>query len=350
MATRREFLAASAGAIAGGLLLRPQLWAQEAVTTNAMAAAATRMLAGVTSDQRTAMKFPVTHAERYEWHFVPLNDTVKKVSTRKGVCLDDMPAESRAAAMDLLKTATSADGFKWCKDIMDRENILAELEPNNVWYRKPGWYFYTVYGEPAATGDWGWRIDGHHISISASISNGKLVSSTPYFLGVNPVTLKHGPRSGERETITPCEDLGRELFLSLDAEQQKAAKLANHLPDVPGKTLTAPKLATGISLGKLNNKQQELALAVIAHFTGRMPAEFAKSETDKLIASGMENLSFGYSGEAVAGKQHTYNLQGPTFQVHYMNVMTDPQRNPANHIHSAYRSLSQDFGGTKPVG
>ena len=49
----------------------------------------------------------------------------------------------------------------------------------------------------------------------------------------------------------------------------------------------------------------------------------------------------------MAGKRHTYNIQGPTLLIHYMNEQTDPHNNPANHIHSVYRSLGNDFGGLR---
>ncbi len=63
--------------------------------------------------------------------------------------------------------------------------------------------------------------------------------------------------------------------------------------------------------------------------------------------AGIDRLSFAYTGEPEPGKRHTYAVQGPTLFIHYMNEMTDPLKNPANHIHSVYRALGRDFGGAK---
>ncbi len=349
MFQRRDFLKTSLGSVVGGLAISRFGWADDATSTTDITATATKFLAALSEDQRKAVQFAAGDAERFNWHFIPLNDITKQVSTRKGVCLDDMDPKAKAAALNLLKLSTSADGYKWATDIMQREAILGELEPKNVWFRKPGWYFFTVFGKPAAKGTWGWRVDGHHLSVSLTITDGVIVSATPYFMGLNPVTIKTGPRKGERDTITPCEDLARELYLMLNADQQKVALQAEHLPEVAGKTVKATdKLPKGLSATKMSNKQMEQLLKLVGHYTGRMPEALAKSETDKFTKAGVEKLSFLYTGEAVEGKRHTYNIQGPSLYIHYMNEMTDPQKNPANHIHSVYRSLSTDFGGAVP--
>ena len=348
MFQRRDFLKASLGVV-GGLALSRFGWADDATSMTDITATASKFLAALSDDQRKAVQFDAGDAERFNWHFIPLNDITKQVSTRKGVCLDDMDPKAKSAALELLKLGTSADGYTWATAIMEREAILAELEPKNTWYRKPGWYFFTMFGKPAAKGTWGWRVDGHHLSVSLTITDGKIVSASPYFMGLNPVTIKHGPRKGERDTITPCEDLARELFLMLNKEQQKVALQAEHMPEVAGKTVKAPaKIPTGLGAEKMSNKQQELLVKLVNHYTGRMPEALAKTETDKFTKAGVEKLGFLYTGEAEAGKRHTYNIQGPSLYIHYMNEMTDPLKNPANHIHSIYRSLTTDFGGAVP--
>jgi hypothetical protein len=46
------------------------------------------------SSVREKVMLPFNHAEKFNWDFVPLNDTNKRVATRKGVCLDDSTAGS----------------------------------------------------------------------------------------------------------------------------------------------------------------------------------------------------------------------------------------------------------------
>lgn len=344
--TRRDLVKAAAAVALTGTSTRA---AEPIGTGKTLLDAASRFLDGLKADDRAKVVFKAEDAERFNWHFVPLNDAAKKVSTRTGLALDDLSKDARAAALDVLKAVTSPDGFKWCQAVMEREAILAELEPQNAWFRKPGWYFVTVYGKPAATGRWGWRIDGHHLSASVTVADGEVVSATPFFMGLNPVTIKHGARKGERDTITPAEDLARDLFKALDADQQKAALQPKHLPEVAGRTVAAPtNLPAGLSAAKMTPAQQKLLLGLVGHYTGRMAAPLAEAETARLTKAGVDRLSFAYTGEAEPGKRHTYAVQGPTLFVHYMNEMTDPLKNPANHIHSVYRTIGRDFGGAKP--
>src|SRR5437588_9177003 len=113
---------------------------------------------------------------------------------------------------------------------MSLENVLRELEKGGRNVRDPGWYFVTFFGTPAQTGKWGWRIEGHHLSLNYLIEDGKVAAATPAFFGANPATVRDGARQGLR-AVPEVDDLARELFLSLDAEQRKSAEQpADKLP------------------------------------------------------------------------------------------------------------------------
>jgi hypothetical protein len=55
-------------------------------------------------------------------------------------------------------------------------------------------------------------------------------------------------------------------------------------------------------------------------------------------------LSFAYSGSPEPGKPYTYRIYAPEFVVEFLNVQADSAKNPANHIHSAWRRLPVDLG------
>jgi hypothetical protein len=189
-------------------------------------------------------------------------------------------------------------------------------------------------------------LDGHHLSASFSIEDGEIVSATPFFMGLNPVTIMHGPRKGVRDTIAPAEDVARSLFKALTPDQQKIALQPKHLPEVAGRTAkAATNLPQGLSAAKMDAKQQALLKELVNHYTGRMPKSIAEKETAKWSKAGLDRLNFAYSGDPEPGDRHTYAVQGPTFCIHYLNEQTDPHKNPANHIHSIYRSLDNDFAG-----
>src|SRR6185503_7563493 len=94
--------------------------------------------------------------------------------------------------------------------------------------RDPELYYLTVFGDPSAKGAWGWRLEGHHVSLRFAIDNGRLlVSSTPQFLGANPreVPYGYGPNTGLR-VLAAQEDAARALVLALDAKRQAIAIVA----------------------------------------------------------------------------------------------------------------------------
>jgi len=86
--------------------------------------------------------------------------------------------------------------------------------------RNPEWYFFTIFGTPAKSGKWGWRVEGHHLSLNFTIDNGSVIAATPAFFGANPATVKQGPRKGTR-ALPEAEDLAQELFKSLDDSQRR---------------------------------------------------------------------------------------------------------------------------------
>jgi hypothetical protein len=74
-------------------------------------------------------------------------------------------------------------------------------------------------------------------------------------------------------------------------------------------------------------------------FIDRLPAELAEIETKKLRTAGLNDIQFAWAGEKDRGRPHYYRLHGPFFFVEYDNT-----QNNANHIHSVWRHLEDDFG------
>src|SRR5262249_25774502 len=132
-----------------------------------MAAAADKFLAALTPDQKAKATFAFDDKERLTWDFVPLQDKERR-PTRKGVRLEEMTDEQRDAARALLKAGTSEAGYEKALTIMSLESILHETDKGSS-VRNPGWYFFTVFGTPSKTGRWGWRVEGHHLSLNFTI-------------------------------------------------------------------------------------------------------------------------------------------------------------------------------------
>jgi len=309
-----------------------------------MAAAADKLLGLLSAEQKSKAAFDFEARERTNWHFVPMQTADKKPS-RKGLPLADMNAEQRQAALALLKTGTSAAGYTTATTIMELESILAELEKGGRMVRNPRWYFFSIFGSPSRTGKWGWRVEGHHLSLNFTLDKGKVISATPAFFGANPATLKKGPRKGF-QTLAAAENLAAELIAALDDEQKKVALQPKEFPEIE-QAVAKPSVgpARGLPAARMNDKQRGLLLKLIKAYAERMPADVAQANLTRVEKAGLDKVHFAYAEDpAKAGKPHTYRVQGPTFVVEFLNVQADSAGNPANHIHSAWRNLAGDFG------
>jgi hypothetical protein len=310
-----------------------------------MAGAAQKFLDSLKEDQKTKATFTFDDKERTNWHFVPLQ-TADKKPTRKGLPLEEMTAEQKAAALALLRAGTSSDGYTKATTIMSLEAILKELEKDGAMVRNPEWYFFTVFGSPSKNGKWGWRVEGHHLALNFTLDGGKVIGSTPAFFGSNPALVKDGPRKG-LQTLPEAEVFARELFQSLDKDQKALALQKEQFKEIEAQK-AAPNVGEpqGLPAAKMTDKQRDILIKLLQGYTNRMPADIAETEMKQLKEAGLEKVHFAYAGGVEAGEPHTYRVQGPTFIVEFLNVQKDSAGNAANHIHSAWRNIKGDFGLT----
>lgn len=336
----RTFLALVVLAAVAGLAYVAQEAGPSGTT---MVQAAQGFLESLKDDQKTQATFPFDSKERTNWNFVPLQDKNKK-STRKGVPLEEMSAEQKKSALALVRAGTSEAGNVAAVTIMSLEGILREQEKSGAMVRNPDWYFFTVFGTPSRTGRWGWRVEGHHLSINFTLEGTQVVSATPYFFGANPAEVKSGSKKGLR-ILAPAEDLARELFKALDDEQKQTAHQKNPFPE-PGQKEPAPKVGApvGLAAAKMTEAQRGILLKLLASYTDRMPPDVGAREMKDVKDAGLDKVHFAFTGDATPGKGITYRVQGPTFVIEFLNIQNDSAGNPANHIHSAWRRIKGDFG------
>ncbi|MFO0938633.1 MAG: DUF3500 domain-containing protein [Gemmataceae bacterium] len=336
----RGFAAVALVVVVGSIALVAQSAKPSGAT---MADAASKFLATLPADLRTKAAFAYDSPERTKWHFVPLQDQNRQ-STRKGVRMEELNMDQKAAALALLRSGLSTKGYEQATTIMSLENILAELEPNGPNVRNPNWYFVSIFGEPSNTGKWGWRVEGHHLSVNVTVDRGVIVSTGPTVFATNPADVKDGPRKGLR-VIGETEDLAKQLIAALTDDQKKTARQAKQFPEVDVKTRATVGEPVGLPAGKMTDTQKDLLMKLVGVYAGRMPGDAAETEMKKVKEAGWDKVYFGYCiEENKPGKPYTYRIHGPTFVVEFLNVQADSAKNPANHIHSAWRKLPADFG------
>src|SRR5579864_5523818 len=183
--------------------------------------AARAYLASLTPEQKARGTFPFAADERMNWHFVPPEAFTYTPKERKGVALREMTSSQKHLAEALMSAGLSQQGIIKAHTIMSLDQVLKDMEKGGAMERDPEKYYVSIFGEPAEQGAWGYRFEGHHISLNFSIVNGR-VASSPSFFGANPAEVREGPRAGLR-ALANEEDLGRKLIKALTDAQRAIA-------------------------------------------------------------------------------------------------------------------------------
>jgi hypothetical protein len=297
-----------------------------------MAEGASRFLRSLTPELKSQASLDFASDERFNWHYIPRD--------RKGVPFKAMTPAQRRLADALVTTGLSPQGMKKALDIMYLDQILFEREQRAI--RDPELYYLSIFGEPGKSGPWGWRIEGHHISLNFTVEDGRVVSASPAFFGANPAIVRGGAQEGMR-VLAGEEILGREL-LNQFAEKARARVIIQ--ADAPGDIVTeASKRAeigkpAGLSYVDMTSGQRKALVQIVGFYADRMHPQIAQAEMRRIEESGYEDIRFAWAGGASVGEPHYYRIHGPTFLIEYDNTQND-----ANHIHTVWRDLEDDFGG-----
>jgi len=311
------------------------LWAGAYVeqTGSRMATSANRFLASLSPTQADKATFTYDSPERLNWHFIPRG--------RKGIPIKELSSEQRALAFGLIQSGLAGSGFLKATTIMSLEQVLKELEKGSGPIRDPELYFLTIFGSPSDRGKWGWRVEGHHLSLNFVIEDGALVAATPVFFGSNPAEVRQGARRGLR-TLADREDRALRLVQALNENQHKTAIFADKAPsEIRAANTPQPPTepAVGIAYADLREDQRAMLRALVESYGEDMPSEVAKAWFDEIGRADTGAVRFAWAGPADRSQPHAYRVQGPTFLIEFNNT-----QNGANHIHSVWRNMLGDFG------
>ena len=296
-----------------------------------MVEAANELLNSLSEKEKTIATFDFDDNERLNWHFIPRE--------RKGLMIQNMSEDKREKTYALLKTVLSENGYTTARAIMQLEAILREME-NNPERRNPEKYHILIFGNPSDKEPWGWRYEGHHLSLNYTSMSGEL-SVTPAFMGSNPAIVKQGVNKGQ-EVLKAEQDLGRELVKSFNKEQQKTGVISDKIVRELLITIDDEVKLDGIKglpYVAMDKAQKDLLLQLLDVYLGRMERSIAKKQLQAIKEAGIENLSFAWAGGKEPGDAHYYRIHGATILIEYDNTQNDN-----NHIHSVCRDLKNDFG------
>ncbi len=297
-----------------------------------MRAAAEALVAGVDPAKRSRLVLGFDDPLRTDWHYTP--------RSRPGLAFAELDAKQREAVHRLLRTALSEAGHRKVVNIIELELVLRDMEFALSLLRDPEKYSVVFFGTPDARAAWGWRFEGHHLSLNFTL-RGDRIATSPAFFGANPATVPKGPKQGQR-ALAAEEDEARKLFALLDAAQKRAALIDTRTYGdiVTGaKDRVSPLENRGLEARSMTEAQRAQLHKLIEVYADCFEPGLRAARLARVSAGAFEDVRFAWVGATERGQRHYYRVQGAKFLIEY-----DASQGDGNHQHTVWRDFDGDFG------
>ncbi len=309
----------------------------------AMIREANRFLDSLSAMQKAVTLYSFDAEKRVEWHYFPDSGYQRAYGyARPGIGYKYMDDKQEKLAHNLLRAGLSDRGFSKVQGVIQLEEILRIIENDTSGNRDREKYYYTIFGKPSASGTWGWRLEGHHLSLNFTIRDGKLVSATPAFFGANPHEVRRGTEKGLR-VLGAEEDKAKQLLQSLESGQRDLA-VVQHVAyrdilsfvDKRARLVNEPP---GLPAAELTDDQYQALRSLVNEYAANGSVTITKGRMDRFDGTPREKIHFAWAGGAGPGEGVYYRVQTPYFLIEYANT-----QNRANHSHTVWRDWNGDFG------
>ena len=81
----------------------------------------------------------------------------------------------------------------------------------------PDRYAISIFGQPSSDARWGWRVEGHHLTLNWTIDGGRVVSVTPMAFGISPFV----DQAGEPQALGGDQQAYLDFLGTLDATPER---------------------------------------------------------------------------------------------------------------------------------
>jgi hypothetical protein len=219
------------------------------------------------------------------------------------------------------------------------QNVLAE-SGNGAGVRSSKRFSFAVFGTPAEAGAWGFRLEGHHLTQSFAVRDGRIVSVTPSSFSAFPARITSGKHAGLL-TLKDEEMLARQLATDL-AGKPKARKsdqpLYNIVSYAGRERANAQK--TGIAVADLAAAQRDLLWQLVETCTVQyLVPELAEAQKARVRSGDREAVHFAWYGPNTPEKAFGYRVIGDGFVIELGSVDA-----AAQHLHTIYHDLGNVLG------
>lgn len=309
--------------------------------TARVVASAQALLKTLDENQRARVQYPFDNLQKTNWSNLP-SGIYKRNSLRIG----DLAPAHRAAVMNVLSAALSAEGYRKVNEIMAGDEVLRTNASGRGGGRgRAGGgpvfgqdeYYLAFLGTPSVTTPWMLQFGGHHLAINLTME-GAQATMTPSLPATQPASFTF-----EGRTIRPLADENDKAFAlinALDANQRKQAIFDHRVSDLvlgPGQDGRAIQ-PEGIRASALTAAQQTMLLDLAREWVGIAHDAYAAPRMDDIKAN-LRDTWFAWSGPTTNGSAAYFRIQGPTLVIEY-----SPQDTVPDHIHTIYRDPTNDYG------
>ena len=294
-----------------------------------MGSSATVFIAALNESNRRRAQLAFEAPERTRWRYTP--------GSRAGLMLSDMNAAERAALNGLLAAGLSLAGREKLTNIIELELVLREMQGD---FRDPERYTVAIFGRPGAA-LWGWRFEGHHLSLNFTIAAERVAIDAPSFFGASPAEVGSGPKRGLR-ALHEEADRAWALLGTLDQAQRARAVIdTRSYGDIVSGTPARldPLKPEGLRASEMNEAQRGLLHALISTYAESFADDLREARLARARAGAADTLYFAWAGATVRGRRFYYRIQGAQFLIEF-----DASQDGGNHIHTVWRDFHQDFG------
>jgi Protein of unknown function (DUF3500) len=333
---RRGVVLAGAALLGSAVLPRSVAAATGLAPAADLTAATRAFLAKLEPEQRKAALFAWDAPEWRRWSYFGADGFIKP-----GLRLEQMDAAQKAAAWDVLAAVLSPDGLTKAKNVMLLQDILA-ASGNGTGQRSSQRFSFSVFGTPAETGAWGFRLEGHHLHHSFAVRDGQIVSVTPASFSSLPNRVTSGAHAG-LVTLKEEEVLARRLVGDLAPKRQEQARvsatpLGNILSYAGRERANAKKV--GLAAADLTAAQRDILWQLVETYTvTHLPPPLAVAQRARVRAGDAEAVHFAWYGPNTPEKAFGYRVIADGFVVEMGSV--DPE---AQHLHTVYNDLANVLG------
>jgi hypothetical protein len=295
--------------------------------------AAKQFIESLSAEQKTMAVVEYNQANAVKWTNLPCG-----LQCRVGILFGSLSAAQLVLAKNVAEAALGTSpgaGYDQVMGIMEADAFLGKGRKE---YSSAN-YIIAFLGIPGNKGKWQLQIGGHHLAVNLTFVDGKQVSASPLFMGLEPP---------ENITLKKNHDALVELLGSLTVDQVAKARLAEGYGDVfvgPGKDGAFPSVKVGVKGVDLNALQKAKVIDAIEQWV-HIANESTAKEIMKKYSTEINDTFVSFYGSLDLNKRTDYiRIDGPGVWIEFICQpgAVFPQ---GIHYHTVYRDHLKDYAGS----